>query len=97
MKHSYSMLEDRLGLGMDDSVSLGAKGQEAEFGVGVNAKQMSRVQRLSLAGETLSLEGMNLVGNGNAGASHREGRACHPWGWGSSNRNLAGEETSSGL
>lgn len=84
-------LEDRLDLGMYDSVSLGAKGQEAEFGVGVNAKQMS------LAGETSNLEGMTLVGNGNAGASHREGRACHPWGWGSSNRNLVLEETSSGL
>lgn len=70
-------------------MSWGAKGQEAEFGFIVNAKQMSG-RWLSLARESRQAwRGQTWVGNGKVGASQREGRACHPQGRGSRNRNPA--------
>lgn len=52
--------KDRLVLGTHDTVSWGAKGQEAALGGRVNAKQGSRRQRRSLAGEPPGLAGAGL-------------------------------------
>lgn len=61
--------------GTCDAVSWGARGQEAAVRGRVNAKQ----KRLSLAGESSQVwRGRAWAENGEAGASQREGRGCHP-------------------
>lgn len=77
--------------GTCDAVSWGARGQEAAVRGRVNAKQ----KRLSLAGESSQVwRGRAWAENGEAGASQREGRGCHPsvcvWGGGDRNPAIGG-------